>query len=177
MSTTTDEVDVMPDLGDVTLVQWPREEALRADLAAARRPRLLLIDADQAPPLVWDELEDWVRQAADGDELRLRAETLRRRARPPAPPWPVLDAHGVLREGTRWTAVPPIEARILAPLLQRPEQVVSRAHLLESAWPGEPSRNRLLDRRIMLLRGRLTPVGLVVRTVRGKGFLLERSVP
>ena len=175
MSITTDGVDVPPDLGGVTLVHWPRDEALRADLAGQRRPRLLLLDADQAPPLVWDELEDWVRLPADDDELRLRADTLRRRAGPPSPPWPILDAEGILRDGATWVAIPPIEARILAPLLHTPGQVVPRLRALEAGWPGGAPNSRLLDRRIMLLRGRIEPLGLVIRTVRGRGFLLERA--
>jgi DNA-binding winged helix-turn-helix (wHTH) protein len=59
-------------------------------------------------------------------------------------------------------------------MLQRPGQVVLRDDLLELAWPGGSSTTRLLDRRIMLLRGRIEPLGLVIRAVRGKGFLLER---
>ena len=175
MSITTDEVDQPPDLGGVTLVHWPRQEGLRSELAGARRPRLLLLDAAQAPPLVWDELEDWVRLPADDDELRVRADTLRRRAAPPSPPWPVLDADGILREGSSWVAIPPIEARILAPLLHRPGQVVPRREVVESGWPGGAPNSRLLDRRIMMLRGRIEPLGLVIRTVRGRGFLLERA--
>jgi two-component system OmpR family response regulator len=174
MTITTDEVGVAPELGGVTLVHWPRDEALRADLAAARRPRLLLLTADHAPPLVWDELEDWIRLPADDEEVRVRADTLRRRVAPDGAAWPVLDTDGILREGDHWAAIPPIEARILAPMLQRPGQVVQRDDLLELAWPGGSSTTRLLDRRIMLLRGRIEPLGLVIRTVRGKGFLLER---
>jgi hypothetical protein len=176
MTITTDEVDTAPALGDVPLVHWPRDEARRADLAAAGRPRLLVLARHEAPPLVWDELEDWVRADADLDELQARAATLMRRTGRPSPAWPILDADGVLREGRHWVAIPPIEARLLAALLHRPGQVVDRAELLAAGWPrGAPSA-RVLDRRVMLLRSRIEPLGIAVRTIRGRGFLLDRPV-
>jgi DNA-binding response OmpR family regulator len=154
---------------EVALVHWPAEEDRREELRRGGQPRLLLVEKG-APPIPSDGLEDWIRLPADDEEVRVRADTLRRRSEP----WPTLDADGILRAGGRWAAIPPIEARILAPMLQRPGQVVLRHDLLELAWPGGSSTTRLLDRRIMLLRGRIEPLGLVLRTVRGKGFLLER---
>jgi hypothetical protein len=49
-------------------------------LAAEGRPRLLLVDPATAPPVCWDDQEDWLRLPADPTELAVRVATLRRRA-------------------------------------------------------------------------------------------------
>jgi DNA-binding response OmpR family regulator len=52
---------------------------------------------------------------------------------------------------------------------------VSRDALARAGWPdGAPGRNAL-DVHVLRLRRRLVPVGLVIRTVRSRGYLLEVS--
>ncbi len=53
--------------------------------------------------------------------------------------------------------------------------VVSREMLANSGWPdGAPGRNAL-DVHVLRMRRRLAPLGLVIRTVRSRGYLLEAS--
>ncbi len=167
-----------PDAGpapDVPLLRWPAEADRRAHLATAGRPRLLVLDPDEPPPLVWDDLEDWVRSPADPIEVQSRIATLADRAAAVTAPVPTVDADGIVRWRGEWAAVPPIEARLLAVLADRLGEVVRRDELVDTAWPGGLASDRTLDGRIKHLRRRLAPLGLAIRTVRGVGFLLEQA--
>jgi len=86
---------------------------------------------------------------------------------------PALDADGVVRHRGDWTSLPPVEARIARVLLDRSGAVVSRESLARAGWPdGAPGRNAL-DVHVLRLRRRLSTVGLAIRTVRSRGYLLE----
>jgi DNA-binding winged helix-turn-helix (wHTH) protein len=62
-------------------------------------------------------------------------------------------------------------------MLERYGAVVSRDALSRAGWPqGAPGRNAL-DVHVLRLRRRLAPIGLVIRTVRSRGYLLERAEP
>jgi DNA-binding response OmpR family regulator len=159
---------------DVVLLRWPAELARRDELAAAGQLRLLLVEGEVAPPVVQDELEDWIRVPALDEDLRNRVDGLRRRVEGRATPVPELDEDGVLRIGGRWVSLPPVEARLMAALLDRYGAVVSRDALARSGWPaGAPGRNAL-DVHMLRLRRRLDPLELAIRTVRSRGYLLER---
>ena len=81
----------------------------------------------------------------------------------------------MLRVGDRWVSLPPVEARLTEALLDRFGAVVSRDALARSGWPGgSPGRNAL-DVHVLRLRRRLSPLQLAIRTVRSRGYLLERS--
>jgi DNA-binding response OmpR family regulator len=157
---------------DVALVPWPADEDTRHGLASVGRPRLLLVDADTAPPVVRDPLEDWVRVPASELDVRTRIETLRWRASGQTSP-PTIDEHGVLRHHRYWVLIPPVETRLARALIQRYGAVVSRDTLTRTGWPsGAPGRNAL-DVHVLRLRRRLHDVGLAIRTVRSRGYLLE----
>lgn len=157
---------------EVALVRWPAEEDRREELRRAGLPRLLLVD-NGTPPIPSDGMEDWIRLPADDLDLRVRVEALRRRSAPGDAVLPVLDDDGVLRVGDRWVSLPPVEARLLGALLQRYGAVVSRDALSRSGWPGgSPGRNAL-DVHVLRLRRRVAPLGLAIRTVRSRGYLLE----
>jgi DNA-binding response OmpR family regulator len=164
----------------VAVVNWPTEAGIRAVRARDELPRVLLITGDDPPPLVWDDLEDWVRDSAAPEEVAARTARVARQARSRATERGssavVLDADGIVRtaEG-RWASVPPVEARLLAPLLDRPGHVVHRADLQRAAWPAGNVNERALDGRIKLLRRRVAPLGLAIHTVRALGFLLEAA--
>jgi DNA-binding response OmpR family regulator len=165
-------------LPDVALINWPQDEALRRRLAAARLPRLLLIDGDQAAPLNTDELEDWIRFPLDPDELAIRTVTLLERSRDVRPRAMdlLLDDDGVLRADDRWVALAPLEANVLALLLERPGQVVHRPDLVEVVWPTtQPADERALDGVVKRLRRRVAPLGVRIHTVTGQGFLLDHT--
>ncbi len=81
----------------------------------------------------------------------------------------------MLRLGGAWVSLPPVEARLMAALLDRYGAVVSREALARAGWPaGAPGRNAL-DVHMLRLRRRLGPLALAIRTVRSRGYLLERS--
>ncbi|MET0728866.1 MAG: helix-turn-helix domain-containing protein [Acidimicrobiales bacterium] len=162
---------------DVVVMRWPVEEQRRQALRAAGQPRLLLIEQATEPPVPADDLEDWIRVPAVDSDVRVRVEGLRRRARSSMEVAPELDADGVLRLGDRWVSLPPVEARLTDALLSRYRAVVSRDALAVAGWPaGAPGRNAL-DVHMLRLRRRLSPLELAIRTVRSRGYLLERQGP
>ncbi len=160
---------------DVTLVRWPAEQIRRDRLAEEGVPRLLLLEPGEAPPVIVDQLEDWIRVPADDTDLRARVATLQARYEAVGSTAPALDDDGVIRVGAAWVSLPPVEARITNALLERFGAVVSRDALGRSGWPdGAPGRNAL-DVHVLRLRRRLAPLGLVIRTVRSRGYLLEAT--
>ena len=157
---------------EVALVPWPAERARREELRRWGHPRLLLIDRGPAP-IPADDLEDWIRLPADDLDLRVRVEALRRRTDGDSGST-LLDDDGVLRVGDRWVSLPPVEARLTAALLDRFGAVVSRDALARSGWPGGSPRRNALDVHVLRLRRRLAPLRLAIRTVRSRGYLMER---
>ncbi|MCA1842891.1 MAG: helix-turn-helix domain-containing protein [Actinobacteria bacterium] len=53
--------------------------------------------------------------------------------------------------------------------------VVGRDTLRRSVWPGSSPGRNVLDVHVLRLRRRLAPLGLAIRTVRSRGYLLERA--
>ena len=157
-------------------MRWPVEATWRDELRREGRPRLLLLEDGADPPLAGPEdLEDWIRVPAGDVDLRARVEGLQRRTEARVDPAPALDDDGVLRLGDRWVSLPPVEARLTGALLDRYGAVVSRDALARAGWPaGAPGRNAL-DVHMLRLRRRLSPLALAIRTVRSRGYLLERA--
>jgi hypothetical protein len=158
----------------VSLVRWPTESDRREALRQAGEPRLLLVEQG-APPVPSDHREDWIRLPADDVDLRVRVEALRRRLGAESPGTPDIDDDGVLRVGDRWVALPPVEARLASVLVDRFGAVVSRETLTRVGWPGGSSSRNALDVHVLRLRRRLAPLRLAIRTVRSRGYLLERA--
>jgi len=169
------------------MLRWPEEDGRREILSLAGGPRLLLVPHGQEPPSVLDCLEDWIRVPAADNEVKARVDALAIRSHAhmpagfnghsdqPAPAVPELDDFGVLRVGSAWVALPPLEARLTEALLERLGTVASRELLVRAGWPaGAPGRNAL-DVHVLRLRRRLTPVGLAIRTVRSRGYLMESA--
>lgn len=160
---------------DVVLVRWPSDDNTRERLRDAGVPRVLLVEGDSPPPAIADEFEDWIRVPADEVDLHARVDAMQRRARAKTSDVPDLDEDGVLRFDGGWVPLPPVEARLTAALIQRHGAVVSRDALGRAGWPdGAPGRNAL-DVHVLRLRRRLSPLGLAIRTVRSRGYLLERD--
>ena len=127
-----------------------------------------------APPVAASDLEDWIRLPAHDGDLQARVEGLRARAARGLAA-PELDLDGVLRLDGRWVSLPPVEGRLTAALLDRFGAVVSRDSLARAGWPdGAPGRNAL-DVHMLRLRRRVAPLALAIRTVRSRGYLLERT--
>jgi two-component system OmpR family response regulator len=154
------------------MVRWPSEQEMRLSLASEGRPRLLLLE-DGPPPVLTDPLEDWIRLPADDREMWARVESLRQRWE--APRKPILDENGVLTWGDGWVALSPIEARLTAVLLEKFSSMVSPHSLVVATQGSDDVRRNSLDVQLHRLRRRLAPIGLVIRTVRKRGYILEAS--
>ncbi len=138
-------------------------------------PRLLLLESEAGPPPACDCLEDWIRVPASEADVSARVRSLAQRAGHHDSGAPSLDSDGVLRYATSWVPLPPVEARLTDALLGRFGAVVSRESLARAGWPeGAPGRNAL-DVHVLRLRRRIAPLGLVIRTVRSRGYLLENG--
>ena len=156
---------------DVRLVRWPAAREQLLSLRAEGIPRLVVVDADVVPPEPTDELEDWVRLPADQADVRIRVDTLARRAE--ARNRPALSSEGVLRFQGEAVPLSPVEARVVDALMKRFGAVVSRRDLTEAVWPDEAPLRNALDVHISRVRRRVSEVGLHIRTVRGRGYLMD----
>jgi DNA-binding response OmpR family regulator len=158
---------------DVALIQWPSDEALRSELANQGHPRLLLVEPDADPPECTDTLEDWVRLPVSRADRNARIRTLESRLTPTGPSAPHLNGHGTLEYGGEKTQLSAIQTDLMRLLVERFGAVVNRDALARAAWPDtDPSANNL-DVAIGRLRRQLEPVGLRIRTVRSRGYLLS----
>lgn len=158
---------------DVVLVRWPSEADRRRQLQHDGVPRLLLVEEGHPPPHPEDCLEDWIRVPADDVDVRLRVDGLSARSSQHVTETPDLDPDGVLRFSSAWVSLPPVEARLARALVDRYGAVVGREALGTAGWPdGAPGRNAL-DVHVLRLRRRLATVGLSIKTVRSRGYLLE----
>ena len=160
---------------DVAFIRWPDDADRRATLVGERRPRLLLVDEGADPPEVTDCFEDWVVLPVDESELASRARALSVRIAWHQATEPTVDEAGVLRFGDRLLVLPPVEARLAAALVARFGVVVHRDALAASGWPDGPPGRNALDVHLVRLRRRLAGIGLLLRTVRSRGYLLEAA--
>lgn len=159
---------------EVIALSWPLEEERRRVLAEAGVPRLLVIGQEQLPPVLESPLEDWIRVPASEVDRAARVEMLRRRAAGADDrDHPTIDDDGLVRVGREWVAVPPVEASLARTLIERFGAVVSRDELASAAWPAGVGERNVLDVRILRLRRRFDRIGLAIRTVRSRGYLLE----
>lgn len=90
--------------------------------------------------------------------------------------WPLhVDSFGVLRYGERWISLSPTQESIMRVLILRAGRPVSRAELAAAAWPGGGPDYQAINVHMHRLRPRLSQMGLVIHTLRGRGFVLEES--
>ena len=110
---------------------------------------------------------------ADEGDVRARARCLLSRCDSSVSHEPELADDRVLRFGRWWTTLTPVEARLAGLLSDRFGHVVPRTDLARVGWPaGLPSRNSL-DVQLGRLRRRIDGSGLVLRTVRSRGCMLD----
>lgn len=161
---------------DVAILHWPTESGRRDELASLGVPRLLMVEPEILPPLPIDCLEDWTRVGTPDHDVRHRVGALLARADEHKREAPILDGDGVLRFTDHWVALPPVEARLAMQLVERFGLVVSREALSRAGWPGTATGRNALDVHILRLRRRIQPIGLSIRTVRSRGYLMEESL-
>jgi len=157
---------------DVALIQWPSDESLRQELARQGHPRLLLVEPSAEPPLCVDALEDWVRLPVSRGDRNARIRSLEARSGRHGREVPVLSRDGTLDFRGESTQLSEIQARVIAPMIDRFGGVVSRETLAGQAWPGAPSTGNNLDVTVARLRRQVGPLGLMIKTVRSRGYLL-----
>ncbi|MER7004783.1 winged helix-turn-helix domain-containing protein [Dactylosporangium sp. NPDC000555] len=153
-------------------LRWPHEEEKRSELLADRIPILWVVESTYAPPQSLDPIEDWVRLPMPKPDIEARVACLMQRARAEAVP--VIGPDNVLHTSAGRLALADSEAAILAPLAENFQRVVLRRDLVQRAWgtPSDEHRNAL-DLRILRLRRRIAPLGLEIKTVWGRGYMLE----
>lgn len=157
---------------DVALIQWPSDEALRSELAERRHPRLLLVEAEADPPVCADTLEDWVRLPVSRADRNARLRALEERYDGGEPVVPSLDPLGTLEYRGAKTQLSAVQARLIRPMIDCFGGVVGRDTLTSSAWPDTDAAANSLDVTVGRLRRQLVQVGLKIRTVRSRGYLL-----
>jgi DNA-binding response OmpR family regulator len=91
---------------------------------------------------------------------------------------PVLDDDGLLRFAGRWVALSPVQARVVAVLIERFGQTVTTyAELREAAWGASARSPQALATLVKRLRRRIEPIGLDVLTIRLRGYVLDVRRP
>jgi DNA-binding winged helix-turn-helix (wHTH) protein len=86
-----------------------------------------------------------------------------------------IDDFGVLRFGHAWTALSPTQETIMRVLVEHIGEPVGRVELAAVTWPKGGPNPHGIDVHIYKLRPRLKEMGLVIHTLRGRGFMLETS--
>ena len=84
-----------------------------------------------------------------------------------------LDGGGLLHVGSAWVALPLMEWRLVATLLAHIGEVVPRDDLTGAAWPGKRVKDGTLSVSMKRVRSRIEPLGLLITTVRGRGFVIS----
>lgn len=157
---------------NVELVRWPAEREKRNELHRHARLRLLVVEAGADAPICSDIREDWVRAPITRNDLVARMSALR--AKTAEYSTPRVDPCGIVYHRSRSVAVSPTETELLQLLAEHFGELVPRQKLKKqlSERAGEASRNAL-DLHIMRIRRRIAPIGLVMHTVRGRGYVLN----
>lgn len=162
---------------DVALIRWPSDEGLRTELAEQGHPRLLLVSPDSDPPVCTDLVEDWVRLPVSRADRTARISMIESRLGNDRRAKPSLDADGMLEHGGLSARLSPLQTDLLGPMIDRFGAVVSRDVLTAAAWPGSSAPGNTLDVTVSRLRRQLRPLGLRIRTVRARGYLLTDEPP
>ena len=157
---------------DVALIQWPSDESLRVELAQQNHPRLLLVEPEADPPICIDTIEDWVRIPVSRADRNARIRALEERTGRREEPMPLVTVQGMLEYRDARTHLSGTQARLMVPLIERFGAVVGRETLSIHTWPGSPTTSNKLDVTVGRLRRRIVPLGLTIRTVRSRGYLL-----
>jgi len=165
---------------NVEVVRWPADAQRLAELREQRVPRLLVVTNGNGEhhemPIPVDCLEDWVTSDAPEWEIDARRNALVLRSGQHAVR-PTLDDDGLLHHRDAWVSLSPVEQALASVLLDRFGAVVTREMLADRAWPsGVPTRNAL-DVHVLRLRRRIAPIGLEIRTVRSRGYLMQSREP
>jgi uroporphyrinogen-III synthase len=84
----------------------------------------------------------------------------------------VVQGRLVQRDGSR-VLTSEREAAVMARLIDSLGRTCPRAELLQTVWPGREVEPSVLETTVARLRRRLAPTGLSIKTVTGRGYLLD----
>ena len=162
---------------DVALIQWPSDESLRVELAEQEHPRLLLVEPAAEPPICVDMIEDWVRLPVSRADRCARIRGLEERAGRRDGTTPVVTAYGTLEYRNARAQLSGTQTRLMIPLIERFGGVVGRGTLSAHVWPGSSPTANNLDVTVGRLRRQIVPLGLTIRAIRSRGYMLCESDP
>jgi hypothetical protein len=157
----------------VAVLRWPEDAVLVAYSRAEGHSCLLLIEPDGDLPVLAEWSDDWIRLPARDSDIHARAAMLEARiARPD--PLPKVDIDGHLLFDGRGVFLSPSEEALMRLLCQRFGQVIDVESLAGAVGERDMSSNAV---RVQLtrLRKRIATVGLIVRAIHGRGYVLERA--
>lgn len=137
------------------------------------QPRLLLVAPDAQPPECTEVLEDWVRLPVSSTDRIARMKALVARREGAEGSVPTLHGDGTLEYRGARIDLSPIQAVLAKALIESFGSVVGREALAETGWPGSAPKANNLDVAMARLRRELTAVGLRIRTVRSRGYVLD----
>jgi two-component system OmpR family response regulator len=156
---------------DVFVLRWPEEVDAVERLRHLGIPRLLLVEPGITPPSVTGCIEDWVRLPADDVDMRARLAALAERAAR-HPPAPIVEESGCLSHRGATVFLPPVDEQVARALIEHLGHPVSPEVLRARAWSDGGSETALRVH-ISRLRRRLAPLGLTIRSVRRRGYLIR----
>lgn len=160
---------------EVKFLRWPVQNIERNQLREAGLPCLLVLEGQTPPPKDISPTEDWVRPPVARLDLAARVHTLQRRTGTDF--MPALDPTGVLYYGGQSVPVSDAQSEMMRCFLADFGHLVRRDRLKEalSRINNEAVTSNAIDLHIMRLRQRLDGVRLSLRTVWGRGYILETA--
>lgn len=159
---------------DVVFLRWPAQADLRTRFQEQGVPRLLVVEGGAQPPISNDPVEDWVRPPVSRHDLEARVKGLQDRFR--SRQTPTLDATGTLSYGRHCITISTMQTELMRLLIDRFGKVVYRMEFVQClAMQTQTLSRNSLDLHIMRLRRRLRPIELSIRTVWGRGYMLESA--
>lgn len=156
----------------VAILRWPEEAGSLERLRAAGAPRLLLVAPEASAPETSACEEDWIRMPADDADVRARAATVARRATRHSP-GPEVSGDGRIKFRDRWAPLSQTEEPLARALAENFGEVLDRGVVEKAAWGDRRPSANTVRVHITRLRRRIRPLGLVVRTVHGRGYVME----
>ncbi|MDX3659647.1 winged helix-turn-helix domain-containing protein [Streptomyces sp. ID05-26A] len=125
------------------------------------------------PPVSSDPTEDWVRPPISKDDLEARVKALQSRF--DSRRVPMLDSSGTLSFGSQFVTISTTQTELMTLLVDKFREVVYRNEFTHCLALRAPTTRNSLDLHIMRLRRRLVPIDLSIRTVWGRGYMLEAT--
>ena len=168
--------DSLPGFDGIELLRWPEQDLARRSLLRSGIPRLLVLSGTSQPPedICFDE--DWIRAPYRLADLQARVRRLAKSLNEQSTTELWLDEQRILHRGNRTVVLTAFEAVVVAALLERPGEIVTRSAIEQSLWSDQPAPGpRSVDAVVYRLRGHCRGLGLTIITVRGEGFMLRTA--